>query len=96
MVATAVALKSPLFPLYKGGIFSSAPLTPLWKRGEGEIFGRNVAAIMQRTSVPPALGHIKEYFVARGIRVSIHKAVKVSHLHSEERAAQVPGFITGS
>jgi hypothetical protein len=45
---------SPVYtPLYKGGIFSSVPLTPLWKRGEGEIFGRNVAAIMQRTSDTP-------------------------------------------
>jgi hypothetical protein len=28
-----------------GEFFSSVPLTPLWKRGAGEIFGRNVAAI---------------------------------------------------
>jgi hypothetical protein len=39
MVETA--LKSPSIPLFERGKFRSRTLTPLWKRGEGEIFGRS-------------------------------------------------------
>jgi hypothetical protein len=44
MAAVEVALKSPLIPLFKKGIFLRRILTPLWKRGEGEI-GRNEAKL---------------------------------------------------
>jgi hypothetical protein len=39
----------PLCPLFQRGYFIRVILTPLWKRGEGEIFGRNDAAFMWRT-----------------------------------------------
>jgi hypothetical protein len=42
------ALKSPLSPFSKGGIFSDATLTPLWKRGEGEILGRSEEELLCR------------------------------------------------
>jgi hypothetical protein len=45
MAAVKVALKSPLIPLFQRGIFLRRILTPLWKRGEGEIFGRNEAEL---------------------------------------------------
>jgi hypothetical protein len=32
-------------PLFQRGIFLRRILTPLWKRGEGEIFGRNEAEL---------------------------------------------------
>ena len=35
------ALKSPSIPLFQREKFRSRTLTPLWKRGEGEIFGRS-------------------------------------------------------
>jgi hypothetical protein len=41
------------FPFAKGGIFSVATLTPLWKRGEGEIFGPTDADIIHRISDTP-------------------------------------------
>jgi hypothetical protein len=37
MAAAEVELKSPFVPLFKGGIFFLGFLTPLWKRGEGEM-----------------------------------------------------------
>jgi hypothetical protein len=37
MSADESELKSPLVPLFQGGIFSVDFKTPLWKRGEGEI-----------------------------------------------------------
>src|SRR5215471_15748748 len=40
MAAAEVALKSPLIPLFQRGNYSIAVLTPLWKRGEGEISTR--------------------------------------------------------
>ena len=42
--------KSPLIPLFQRAMFLSRALTPLWQRGEGEIFGENIAAIIQRIS----------------------------------------------
>src|SRR5438132_11180953 len=36
------ALKSPLVPLFQRWNFLCRTLTPLWKRGEGEIFGGTV------------------------------------------------------
>ena len=39
----------PVSPFSKGDFFSVGLLTPLWKRGR-EIFGRNIAGVMQRTS----------------------------------------------
>jgi hypothetical protein len=48
MVATAVTPKSPFLPLLQRRNFLQCSSNPsLEKRGEGEIFGRNVAAIMQ-------------------------------------------------
>jgi hypothetical protein len=41
MATVEPALKSPSVPLFQRGRFRSWTLTPLWKRGEGEIFGRN-------------------------------------------------------
>jgi hypothetical protein len=38
---SAIGLKSPCFPLFQRGILACVFLTPLWKRGEGEIFARN-------------------------------------------------------
>jgi hypothetical protein len=38
MAAAEVERKSSFFPFFKGGIFFLGFLTPLWKRGEGEIF----------------------------------------------------------
>jgi hypothetical protein len=35
---TQIPLCPPVSPFFKGGIFSVGALTPLWKRGEGEIF----------------------------------------------------------
>jgi hypothetical protein len=50
----AVTPKSPLIPPFcKGGIFFATILTPLWKRGEGEIFGSSDAEIIQRISDTP-------------------------------------------
>src|SRR5215813_10064935 len=40
MAAAEVALKSPLIPFFQRGNYSIAVLTPLWKRGEGEISTR--------------------------------------------------------
>src|SRR5215472_13742737 len=40
MAAAEVVLKSPLIPLFQRGNYSIAVLTPLWKRGEGEISTR--------------------------------------------------------
>jgi hypothetical protein len=37
--ATELVLKSPSVPLFQRGNFLRRNLTPLWKRGEGEIFG---------------------------------------------------------
>jgi hypothetical protein len=37
MVVFEAALKSPFIPLFQRGKFRSRTLTPLWKRGEGEI-----------------------------------------------------------
>jgi hypothetical protein len=37
MSADGSELKSPLIPVFQGGIFSVDFKTPLWKRGEGEI-----------------------------------------------------------
>ena len=39
MGAIEVILKSPSVPLFSKGDFFRRILTPLWKRGEGEIFG---------------------------------------------------------
>jgi len=39
MVAVEVELKSPFLPLFLKGDFLRGILTPLWKRGAGEIFG---------------------------------------------------------
>ncbi len=50
MAAAEVALKSPFIPLFQRGNFLRRTLTPLWKRGEGEIFGRNEMEIMWRTA----------------------------------------------
>jgi hypothetical protein len=44
MAAAEITPKSPLSPFSKGGIFSDATLTPLWKRGKGEIFDSSGAA----------------------------------------------------
>jgi hypothetical protein len=41
MAIVEAALKSSSVPLFQRGKFRSRTLTPLWKRGEGEIFGRN-------------------------------------------------------
>jgi hypothetical protein len=47
MTAAEGELKSPFVPLFqRGEFFSAGILTPLWKRGEGEIFGRNDAGII--------------------------------------------------
>jgi hypothetical protein len=46
MVAAELELKSPSVPLFQRGNFRRRALTPLWKRGEGEIFGRNQLRIM--------------------------------------------------
>ena len=40
MAVAKVELKSPFFPLFQMGNFLSVIITPLWKRGEGEIFFR--------------------------------------------------------
>jgi hypothetical protein len=54
MTAADVKAKSPLIPpFFKGGIFSVATLTPLCKRGAGEIFGPNDSEIFQRISDTP-------------------------------------------
>ena len=45
MASAKAALKSPCVPLFQRGNFVRRTLTPLWKRGEGEIFGRNEAGI---------------------------------------------------
>jgi len=50
MLFSSFAKKSPLIPLFQRGIFSDATLTPLWKRGEGEIFDSSSTAVIQRTS----------------------------------------------
>jgi hypothetical protein len=39
MVAAEFELKSPFVPLFQRGEFFFPTLTPLWQRGEGEIFG---------------------------------------------------------
>ncbi len=54
MGATELVLKSPSVPLFQRGNFLRRNLTPLWKRGEGEIFGGSEAGIIWRTS---GLGH---------------------------------------
>jgi hypothetical protein len=47
MEATELLLKSPYCPPFsKGGNFLGRTLTPLWKRGEGEIFGESEAGIV--------------------------------------------------
>src|SRR3972149_1228684 len=43
-------LKSPLIPLFQRGNFLRRTLTPLWKRGEGEIYRQHEAVIMWRIS----------------------------------------------
>jgi len=50
MYVPTTFFKSPLIPFFQRGNFLPRVLTPLWKRGEGEIFGENVAAIIQRIS----------------------------------------------
>src|SRR5919106_1822762 len=40
-------------PFCKGGILAVTTLTPLWKRGEGEIFGPTDADIIHRISDTP-------------------------------------------
>jgi hypothetical protein len=47
MAAAEVELKSPFVPLFQRGNlnFLGGILTPLWKRGEGEIFGLSDAGI---------------------------------------------------
>ena len=49
MAAAESELKSPFVPLFQRGIFLRGIPTPLWKRGEGEIFGQNETEIMWRT-----------------------------------------------
>jgi hypothetical protein len=49
MAAAEVELNPPVSPFSKGDSLPWAP-NSLWKRGEGEIFGRNIEAVMQRTS----------------------------------------------
>ena len=49
MAAAQVELKSPYFPLFKGDSIFRGLLTPYIRKGEGEIFGRNIAGVMQRT-----------------------------------------------
>ncbi len=39
MAAAEVGLKSPSIPLFERGNYLGRALTPLWKRGEGEILG---------------------------------------------------------
>jgi len=39
-----VELKSPFVPLFQRGNFLRAIPTPLWKRGEGEIFHRTLVS----------------------------------------------------
>jgi hypothetical protein len=41
MATVEVGLKSPLFPSFSKGKSLGWIPTPLWKRGEGKIFGRN-------------------------------------------------------
>ena len=38
---SAIELKSPCFPAFSKEDFSLGFFTPLWKRGEGEIFARS-------------------------------------------------------
>jgi NitT/TauT family transport system substrate-binding protein len=45
MIAAEVKLKSPFVPIFQRGNFLRGILTPLWKRGEGEIFGTFLMAI---------------------------------------------------
>jgi ABC-type nitrate/sulfonate/bicarbonate transport system substrate-binding protein len=48
-------VKSPLVPLFQRGKFLRRMLTPLWKRGEGEILRRSAAAILWRVLIIVAL-----------------------------------------
>jgi hypothetical protein len=48
MSAAEVMPKSPFIPLLQRGKFFLAALTPLCKRGEGEICWRNDGKIIQR------------------------------------------------
>src|ERR1700757_5110205 len=45
MIAAEVELKSPFVPLFQRGVFLHGILTPLWKRGEGEIFATFLVAM---------------------------------------------------
>jgi hypothetical protein len=58
-------LKSPFIPLFQRGIFLFRTLTPLWKRGEGEIFGGTATEIMWRIS---ETGHKKVAFITEANR----------------------------
>ena len=48
MGATEGVTKSPSVPLFQRGNFLRGILTPLWKRGEGEMCYRNDAKIIHR------------------------------------------------
>jgi len=50
MAAAKLGLKSPSVPLFQWGNLLRRALTPLWKRGEGEIFERNELRIMWQIS----------------------------------------------
>jgi hypothetical protein len=41
MAAAELELKSPFIPLFQRGNYLGRAVTPLWKRGEGEIFKPN-------------------------------------------------------
>src|SRR5215831_2468398 len=66
MAAAEVALKSPLIPLFQRGNYSIAVLTPLWKRGEGEIstrrYGNYLTNFNSRTLVDDLI-----FFLSRQI-----------------------------
>jgi hypothetical protein len=51
MVSAEIALKSPYSPFFKGGIFSVTALTPLWQRGEGEIFTRTLQKLFNELRI---------------------------------------------
>jgi hypothetical protein len=50
IAAAKLELKSPFSPPFSKGEFPSGILTPLWKRGAGEIFEWNKARDIERTS----------------------------------------------
>src|SRR5215813_788700 len=68
MASDKIEFKSPSFPLFKGGILSEAVVTPLWQRGEGEIFGRNDVGVIQST-----LMQNREHSTEQGPSTSAHK-----------------------